>query len=166
MRIQLGSMVLAAFLASCADDDPFTDPNAPLAELRVDLSGNPTFVQLLARVRQVCLDAFSHHALPFDRLVADLSPERDLRRNPLYQVSLALQNAPNAGQDFGMLEAQPMHGVVELDIDAEVVGVQLELVALEQSRRGIYVHDQMSDRAVEAQLPVAIAAGIRLQVDP
>jgi amino acid adenylation domain-containing protein len=62
--------------------------------LRTDLAGNPSFAELLARVRQTALDAYTHQALPFDRLVAELSPQRDLSRNPLYQVSFALDNQP------------------------------------------------------------------------
>jgi non-ribosomal peptide synthetase component F len=74
--------------------------------LRGDLSGSPSFVELLARVRQVCLDAYAHQDLPFDRLVAELSPERDLSRNPLYQVLFALQNMPASDLALGELRAQ------------------------------------------------------------
>ena len=87
--------------------------------LRVDLSGNPRFVELLRRVRQVCLDAYSHQELPFDKLVAELAPARDLSRNPFYQVAFALQNAPDAEEDFGALriESLPVHtGTAKFDL--------------------------------------------------
>ncbi|HMN80094.1 MAG TPA: amino acid adenylation domain-containing protein [Burkholderiaceae bacterium] len=60
--------------------------------LRTDLSGEPTFAELLARVRATCIDAQAHQDLPFDRLVAELSPEREIGRNPLYQVSFSFAN--------------------------------------------------------------------------
>lgn len=76
--------------------------------LRSDLSGNPGFTALLARVRQTCLQAYEHQEQPFDRLVAELSPQRDLSRNPLYQVAFVLQNTPPGTLELGELLTEPL----------------------------------------------------------
>ncbi len=60
--------------------------------IRTDLSGTPSFRTLLQRVRQVSLDAYDHRELPFDKLVAELRPERQRGRNPLVQVVFQLHD--------------------------------------------------------------------------
>jgi len=60
--------------------------------LRVRVSERESFSQLLKRVREVCLGAYSHQSLPFEKLVEELQPERDLSRSPLFQAKLILQN--------------------------------------------------------------------------
>jgi len=64
--------------------------------LRVDLSGNPSFAELVARVRKVATDAFANQELPFEMLVAELEPDRDPSRPPFLRVTLAYQNAQRA----------------------------------------------------------------------
>jgi len=54
--------------------------------LRTDISGNPTFEELLSRVKQTTLDAYSHQDIPFEKLIQALQPKRDLSRSPLFQV--------------------------------------------------------------------------------
>jgi amino acid adenylation domain-containing protein len=62
--------------------------------LRLDLAGDPTFAELALRARAVCLDAYAHQDLPFEKLVEELHPLREAGRTPLFQVLFALQNAP------------------------------------------------------------------------
>ncbi|RCJ27418.1 non-ribosomal peptide synthetase [Nostoc sp. ATCC 43529] len=87
--------------------------------LRNNLSGNPTFQEFLHRVRQVTLDAYAHQDLPFEMIVEELQPERDLNRNPLYEVMFVLQNTPTNVQEVSGLTLRTLDfdsGTSQLDI--------------------------------------------------
>jgi non-ribosomal peptide synthetase component F len=66
-----------------------------LLVLRTDLSGLPSFRELLARVRRVALNAYAHQDLPFDLLVDALNPRREIPDQPLFQVKIDMQNKPS-----------------------------------------------------------------------
>jgi alpha-ketoglutarate-dependent taurine dioxygenase len=78
--------------------------------LRADLSGDPTFQELLQRVRRVVLEAYAHQDLPFEKLVEALKPRRDQSQNPLFQVKIVLQNAPTQPLQLPGLTLTPMEG--------------------------------------------------------
>ena len=61
--------------------------------ITADLTGNPIVKEFFARLRRVVLDGHSHPDLPFERLVQELNPERDLSRNPLFQVMFAFHDS-------------------------------------------------------------------------
>jgi amino acid adenylation domain-containing protein len=88
--------------------------------LRLDCSGDPSFRTLLARVRQVALDGYANQDLAFERLVDQIQPERDLSRNPLFQVMFALQNARVGTVDLPGLRVSPL--------DLERTTAQFDLV--------------------------------------
>ncbi|MCX5340138.1 non-ribosomal peptide synthetase [Streptomyces atratus] len=88
--------------------------------LRVDSAGDPTFEELLERVRQADVAAFAHQDLPFERLVAALNPRRVLNRHPLFQVKLLLQNLTRA--DFTL----PELAAEALDHDPDMAKADLQ----------------------------------------
>ncbi|GAA6614730.1 condensation domain-containing protein [Scytonema sp. NUACC26] len=74
--------------------------------LRTYLGGNPTFRELLQRVQEVALGAYAHQELPFEKLVEELQPKRNLSHNPLFQVMFILQNAPISSVELSNLKWQ------------------------------------------------------------
>lgn len=79
--------------------------------LRGDLSGDPTFADYLSRVKEVALCAYAHQDIPFEKLVAELSPERDLSHQSLFQTVFLLQNTYSEQLDLEGTKATPMSDI-------------------------------------------------------
>ncbi|MBW4524588.1 MAG: amino acid adenylation domain-containing protein [Phormidium tanganyikae FI6-MK23] len=108
--------------------------------MRSNLSGDPTFRELLEQVRNVALEAYEHQDLPFEKLVEELDPERDLSRNPLFQVAFALQNAPMQPLKLPglMLEPAPLEfGSTRFDLEVHLWEPTHGLRSLWQSQEGL-----------------------------
>lgn len=91
--------------------------------LRTNLSGNPTFTELLTRVREITLDAYAHQDLSFDKLVDLINPERRLNQAPLFQVKLILENTPSSSLNLRNLNISSIHfekPTTQLDLVLEV----------------------------------------------
>ncbi|HEY0170318.1 MAG TPA: amino acid adenylation domain-containing protein [Pyrinomonadaceae bacterium] len=91
--------------------------------LRTELSGRPSFRELLRRVRETTLEAFANQDLPFERLVEVLQPARSMSRNPLFQTDFILQNSPRTsyqvtGLTFEALPAE--NGTAQLDLTLDL----------------------------------------------
>ena len=98
--------------------------------LRVNLSGDPSFRELLAQVREVSLGAFAHEDLPFEMVVEEVCSIRDLSRNPLFQVMFALQNMPDAaslsiGLDITAVDVKTTRAQFDLTLDVTEFDGQL-----------------------------------------
>jgi amino acid adenylation domain-containing protein len=89
--------------------------------LRTDLSGNPTFKQLLQKIRKITLDAYAHQDLPLEKLVMELKPERSSSHTPLFQVVFVLQSAPSHPPELTNLSA------TYLEVDTETAKFDLIL---------------------------------------
>jgi len=105
--------------------------------MRTDLSGNPSFRQLLARVRETALDAYAHQELPFENVVRELKPERGVDHNPLFQVHFQLFSDMEADDTPDPLIGEP------LDIEAGTAKFDLAM-DLSEYPDGIWAHLEYS----------------------
>jgi amino acid adenylation domain-containing protein len=105
--------------------------------LRTDLSGNPTFLDLLKRVSETALGGYAHQELPFERLVEALQPARDLSRQPLFQTLLQLQNAPGQLSAHGTLTVRP----IEVDPNTATYDLTLHLALGSEGLRGGFIYN-------------------------
>jgi len=102
--------------------------------LRTNLSGNPTFTQFLKKVKALCLDAQVHQDLPFEKLVEELAPFRDMSHNPLFQVMFVLQNTPDACFSIDGLQVVP----IDMDTSSAKFDLHLEITERKDSLDALF----------------------------
>ncbi|MFE5556455.1 amino acid adenylation domain-containing protein [Streptomyces sp. NPDC056544] len=122
--------------------------------LRTDLSGDPAFGELLDRARETALGAYAHQEVPFERLVEEVRPERDLSRNPLFQVMLVLDEEAAAPPAPPGLDVEPL----SLASGASKFDLSLYFVEEEGALRGeaVFATD-LFDRATVERMTSALA---------
>ena len=120
--------------------------------LRGDLSGAPSFRELLGRVRETALAAYLHQDVPFEKLVEELAPERNLSYPPLFQVMLALQNAPAGSLEIETLRLRP------LNVEGAVAKFDLT-VSFGESRGGLVGGAEYATDLFDATTVDRLAAG-------
>jgi amino acid adenylation domain-containing protein len=131
--------------------------------LRTDFAPNPRFLDLLGQVKEATLDAYAHQDIPFEKLVEELAPTRDLSRQPLFQVMFALQNTPVGDLNMAGL------GVAPLDLEGtETAKFDLTLNITEQrgALEGVleYATDLFDAKTVERmveRLRLVLDAAVR-----
>ncbi|ASS75247.1 hypothetical protein CIG75_09800 [Tumebacillus algifaecis] len=106
--------------------------------MRTDLSGEPNFVQLIDRVRDMTLEAFAHQDLPFEKLVDELELERDMSRSPLFQTFFALQNMPTA-TDFALQDVRM--SAFEFEHTTAKFDLSLYMTVEEETLTGVFEYN-------------------------
>src|SRR5260221_9616264 len=100
--------------------------------LRVKVREQMTFRDLIREVREVCLGAYAHQDLPFEKLVDEIQPQRDLSRNPLFQAMFVMMNTPAHQLHLGSAQVRSLlltNDTAKFDLQLFLVEVQDELVA-------------------------------------
>ena len=115
--------------------------------MRTDLSGDPTFLELLARVKEVALGAYANQEMPYEKLTVELQPERDLSRQTLFQVMFTLQNQPANLIDLPGLKMTPVdiaHRTSKFDLAVDMFDTEDGLLG-----RAEYASDLFEAASIE-----------------
>lgn len=128
---------------------------------RSDLSGNPTFADLLQQVKKVVLDAFSHQDIPFRRLVDELHPTRDLKRNPIFQTVFVMQPPPPASVTLPGLTIAPFSIHAGSDGEApDTIGISIHDTA-QGLKAVVDYQDTLINQGVLEQFQVFLESVLR-----
>lgn len=126
--------------------------------VRTDLSGNPTFWDLLQRIRSVTLEAYAHQAVPFEVVVKAVQPERDLSRSPLVQVLISLQNTPSGPLIWPGLDVHPLIGertTAKFDLTLDLTETPAGLVGVIEFATDLFERETIRQIANHLQLLLA-----------
>lgn len=127
--------------------------------LRTDLSNEPSFSELLQRVREVALGAYAHQDLPFEKLVSELKPERYRDRSPLFQVWFVLQNAPTAelklsGLNLTLVDVES--GIVRHDLKLDITKTDLGITGFFEYKQDLFSESAIATMAARFQILIAL----------
>ena len=129
--------------------------------LRGRIEGGESFRELLKRVKETALGAYTHQDVPFERVVEELQPDRDLNRTPLFQAMLVLQNAPAPQMNLGELTMTPMERVArgaQYDLTLEVAEKAEEQLQLGLHYRGELYENTTMERMLGHYQEILAAA--------
>ena len=115
-----------------AELEPLIGFFANMLALRGDCEDNPTFRELLSRTRETVLEAYAHQDLPFEKIVDEVQPERDLTRTPLFQVCFVFDSAGMGVSEFKSLRVKP----IAIDTGTSKFDLTLTLVETGEDIRG------------------------------
>jgi amino acid adenylation domain-containing protein len=99
--------------------------------LRVNMAGDPSFRELLQRVKEVSLGAYSHQDLPFEKLVVEMQPQRDLSYSPMYQIMFSVGEHKDLGLDLPGMEISPIiidRGIAKFDMTLGMTELRKDLM--------------------------------------
>src|SRR5262249_36156147 len=107
--------------------------------IRTDLSGDPDFSEAVQRVRKVALEAYEHQDVPFEKLVEELHPDRDLSRNPLFQVTFQLLNdAGDPTAEMPVPSEAAQSSAVQIDIGTAKFDLRCEISTYAYGATGFF----------------------------
>ncbi|MGP9023157.1 amino acid adenylation domain-containing protein [Streptomyces sp. BR1] len=127
--------------------------------LRTDVSGDPTFAELLGRVREADLEAYERQDVPFERVVEAINPERSLARHPLFQVMLQVQDGSDGALELAGLDVRPepfRFDVAQFDLTVDVQ----ERYTDDGAPAGIAGHVEYAAELFDRATVESVAAGL------